>query len=274
MIISNTHPTHTTFMNTSECPTCGKPFESERGMRTHHSLAHGERIGATVQCANCGDEKVVKPAEAERHERHFCSTECMSTWKSENVEPHNKSVIEKSCTQCGDRFEVSPSESDRRFCSQECYHEHNRETGARAGENNARWKPDIELECDWCGSDFSIPPSREETARFCSRSCLYDWMSSQTGSDHPLWRGGREWYRTIRSSLGPSDWKQERSRHLGERCDLCGEESDRLDLHHIVSLLAGGTNDEYNYLTLCPSCHPKAEAYTRNLSESEILLFD
>ena len=37
----------------------------------------------------------------------------------------------------------------------------------------------IEKKCEFCGKGFSVPPSRKDSARFCSLQCLAKWKSEQ-----------------------------------------------------------------------------------------------
>lgn len=41
---------------------------------------------------------------------------------------------------------------------------------------------------------------------------------------------------------------------LGKYCHVCGD-TEVLHIHHIVPLVAGGTNDIWNLLVLCDRCH-------------------
>jgi|GEM_PF-3032635 len=92
------------------------------------------------------------------------------------------------------------------------------------------------------------------------------------GHKNPNWRGGKRIYHAVRSELGPTCWPIQRERHLGNECESCGESDTPLELHHIVPLMAGGTNAEYNYMTLCAACHNTVEAHTRDLPGMEAVL--
>lgn len=45
-------------------------------------------------------------------------------------------------------------------------------------------------------------------------------------------------------------------------CQCCGAKHIRLEVHHIKYRSQGGTNDLYNLITLCESCHKKIHAGT------------
>lgn len=94
------------------------------------------------------------------------------------------------------------------------------------------------------------------------------WMEGLTGQDNPNWRGGKSIYDSVKKQLHGPSWQTARKRHRGDECESCGESSGLLDLHHVVPLLAGGLNEEWNYMTLCRSCHNSAEWYTRDLFPS------
>lgn len=59
-----------------------------------------------------------------------------------------------------------------------------------------------------------------------------------------------------------SDWERRRIQVLARdncRCTACGETwVNYLEVHHIVPLGDGGTNDLSNLITLCRLCHAKA----------------
>ena len=49
---------------------------------------------------------------------------------------------------------------------------------------------------------------------------------------------------------------QKIKQRLGCRCAICGDNRDYcIDLHHIVPLEYGGTNDISNFICLCKNCH-------------------
>lgn len=63
-----------------------------------------------------------------------------------------------------------------------------------------------------------------------------------------------------KDSLYPSNWDS--LRHIvyerdGYKCCNCGSNWEQLHAHHIVPLSKGGTNDLYNLITLCKSCHER-----------------
>ena len=66
-------------------------------------------------------------------------------------------------------------------------------------------------------------------------------------------------------------WKKLRARFLLQHplCEQCGSEG-RLtpaeEVHHILPLASGGTNDEGNLMALCKSCHSRITIGSSNRS--------
>lgn len=87
-------------------------------------------------------------------------------------------------------------------------------------------------------------------------------MAGVTGQDHHSWRGGKHLIDAIRKQLQPSWWVV-RDDARADECYKCGVSEVKLDVHHIIPLSAGGTNEEWNLMTLCESCHKTVEEYMR-----------
>lgn len=107
-------------------------------------------------------------------------------------------------------------------------------------------------------------------------------MAGVTGQDHPHWRGGKSIYDAVKKQLPGPSWDVLRNRtreEAGGECETCGRSAEEiehrdLDVHHVVPILCGGTNDAWNRLALCPSCHHKAEWFTRQYPEFEAVLLE
>lgn len=96
-------------------------------------------------------------------------------------------------------------------------------------------------------------------------------MAGRTGQDHPSWRGGKHLIDALRKQLRPS-WRTVRDEVRADECYSCGASGCKLDVHHIVPLSAGGTNGDWNLMTLCESCHRTVEAHTRDVAGMEAVL--
>lgn len=129
------------------------------------------------------------------------------------------------CEQCGEEFEVTPSQRGR-FCSQLCHSKWMIERGIMAGNNN---------------------PSKQ-----------FDVIRKRSGSTHYNWQGG------ITNLPYCDKWTEDlrvRTRAFqGNVCILCGktkeEEGKQLQCHHVNFDKMMCCNDGYPMIaTLCGSCH-------------------
>jgi len=97
----------------------------------------------SVDCANCGDTKQVRPSRLESKERFFCDYDCRGEFMSEQTGKDTPAweggKVEIECEYCNEGRAVRPSLVDTaRFCSQVCMIEWRSETFA--GENHPRWR--------------------------------------------------------------------------------------------------------------------------------------
>lgn len=257
----------------TECPTCHRDdFASRAGMRQHHTVVHGERLGvSTVECTYCGGDVEIEDYRLERVDRPFCpdSTRgCRGKWLSENQRaedhPNWAGRTDLTCEICGTVFSVPPSEEDRRFCGPPCRYVYM--SDLFSGEGGPAYDGGKqEHTCVNCGDTFDAFPSDER--RHCGRPCFIEWLKeNRSGIDHPNWRGGETLRDTLYECLQPGSWKQiaaaVREKADGE-CEMCGGSDDgsRLDVHHVIPIMGGGTNGLWNLMALCNTCHGAADNY-------------
>ena len=258
------------------CPECGGTYSGRQGLSKHFSAQHGEKFKPLAACDNCGVLYTENRGNIANSPNTYCSAECRKEGHK-GREPANKNREERECKQCGGSFSATVN-SPKKYCSRNCYHSWNKENGVLRGENNPKWKADLEFECEQCGDKYTRPESHKEFTRFCSDECRSEHLTTVTGNDHWHWQGGKNYYTAIRSSLGPTGWHTQREKHLQDECEMCGSETSPggrdLSLHHIIPVLSGGTNGEYNYLPLCEPCHSKVESTTSDIEEKHSTEFE
>jgi len=222
-----------------------------------------------THCDNCGKE--IYKFEREIREHTFCSKECNNKWISDNK---NTEI----CAWCGKEFSVPPKEvKENNFCC----HEHYAKwlEGRYTGEDHPNYSL-IDVRCTQCGEKFKVPEWRkgQNDKSFCNYECYGKWLSeNNSGNNHPRWNGGDINY------YGPN-WESQRKKVLKRdncKCQKCGRKKDnaKLDIHHIIPfkeyrlpLFSGvpirnvlaefnweRANKLENLITLCASCHQKAE---------------
>lgn len=249
------------------CPSCERTFSTERGMRVHHARTHGERL-PNRECGNCGTEFY------REHEQKYCSESCRSESVSYTGEQNPRWSGGKETTECEicqTAFEYYPSEKPGRFCPECVCRNEWQEPPSLDGPANPRYSGGkTELVCEVCDATFERYPSNVTgDVSLCSDDCRAEWLSEAfTGPGHPNWRGGPT------GPYGPG-WNEVRERALerdGYACVLCGTDADcpdrNPDVHHVVPvrafvespvLIEADAHTLDNLVSLCPSCHRRAE---------------
>ena len=214
----------------------------------------GETLKEDVEeqyCKNC-NEKIPrrKKENPKRYEKRvFCSPECHRDWRKENSEYDTRRGDKKTCEYCGDVFYSFREEA--MYCSRRCAYDD------RDGKS--------EIECDNCGKCFVETDYKVEhnEHNFCSSECSRDYFR---GENHYNWKGGRNKYRG-------EYWNEVRKEILNRdnfECQNCGVE-ENLQVHHKIPFDEFESSEEANELsnlvTLCLSCHMKAERHYQSKGE-------
>jgi len=251
------------------CPTCGDMFERDTAMKSHHCHIHSEDIsGVTVECDNCGEVMERPPSEATG--TNVCSKDC-----GKAVRGH-ESPRECRCEYCGDvckRYASEIKEYDHQFCSDECYHAWESDHVRGGAHHNYGTGNAFDTSCAECGDTVRVTADNADHDRhFCDDGCYTAWKrANYHGQGHPNWRGGKSIYDAVKKQLQPP-FSAVRDRVCADVCRNCGATDCTFHVHHIVPLMAGGTNEDWNLMTLCEPCHGTIEAYTRRLPGMEAVL--
>jgi hypothetical protein len=229
-----------------ECPTCGKSFSTERGMRQHHTKVHDDSL-PNRECNGCGSEFYDPKAR-----KSYCD-DC-----NPNAGQHNgnwKDAKETTeCERCGEEFDYYPSDRDGVYCP-DCVEEADEFLGTHYADVH-----DIEpvsRTCEFCAEDFQILPCflRLGGWRLCSDDCQTKWMSEQWGDDEAVYNS--KWRPVRRAAL---DRDERTCQHCGKHKSEIGQEPD---VHHITPVREfDDPQDAHklsNVVSLCPSCHGLAE---------------
>ncbi|WP_115862793.1 HNH endonuclease [Halorussus litoreus] len=236
-----------------DCPTCGESFDSEQGMRIHHSHKHSERLPNRT-CKGCEAEFYDPKSRLE-----FCD-ECDPNSGENNG--NWKGAKEKSeCKLCESEFSYYPSDKDGIYCP-ECV-----DSASGLLPENPAIRERIVTDCLHCGSEIEACPSRTKDRKrgvFCDLECYGAWLSENVvGETHHQWEGGtldygRKWWQVRREAL-------ERDNYA---CQNCGKTADEIgrnpDVHHLERVRDFDRPQEAhalkNVIALCRSCHRNAEA--------------
>jgi DNA-directed RNA polymerase subunit RPC12/RpoP len=237
-----------------DCPTCGKPLATERGMRQHHTKVHDKPLPNRT-CAECNEE-FYDP----KSRRTYCE-DCYTGSGSQNG--NWKGAKERTeCVRCGREFTYYPSNKDGVYCPA-CVE-------AASGllpDNPAESVEKLSVPCQFCGTVLTRYPSAVESASygvFCDLDCYGGWLSANViGEAHHQWNGGvlnygEGWWRIRREAL----------QRDGFRCQNCERTKQDLgqnpDVHHLTPVREfehpENAHELENVVSLCRSCHRFVES--------------
>lgn len=243
--------------------------EHKRKIGESNKKAHPMKL-YTFICKNCGESFTVR-----YKNRIYCSQECYQNKKLFNLECVlcDEIFISKvkntkfcdickvgECKICGKQF-IRINGKDmgfKKYCSQECFHK------AIIGKVACNKEEGVDVICAICGKQFNVWKSRmRRDVKYCSRECKYEGQSRVTNVNHPLWKGGHSLYAKLLSENEGSFYRNRRIvlERDDNTCQYCGfkGESNYMDVHHIITVIKGGTNLPENMVTLCRKCHNNAD---------------
>lgn len=237
-----------------ECPTCGKILNTTRGMRQHHTKVHGDPLPNRA-CSGC-KTRFYDP----KARREYCD-DC-----NPNAGKHNgnwKNASETTvCKTCETEFDYYPSDKKGTYCST-CVEK----ADGLLPEHYTEKVERVKVACPACEKERTVLPSIVENNKrgvFCDLDCYGAWLSENiVGEDHHMWKGANPEY-----AYGWSKIQRAARVRDGYQCRVCGVTKSELgrnpDVHHIKPVREfehpRDAHDMENVISLCPSCHSKAEA--------------
>lgn len=243
-----------------KCLVCGKNFCDKKHAKRKYCSPECQHKGRQkrngMTCHWCG-----KKFKATDDENFFCSRQCYDSFRAEKIKQRMR-----PCKVCGTMFD--PTKHEANYCSNECWRRDQTAKLLRfcvvCGQMFVPWRGDV---------FHDIPIT-------CSSKCLEIYSKQQEeirrkkislafrGANHPAWLGGKQTWRG-------ENWKWQRSVALkrdGYKCCSCGisnkahkkKYKSSLEVHHIKPFRFFendymAANDLENLITLCISCHKKAE---------------
>lgn len=290
----------------AKCPTCGEVFESQHGMKIHHSSKHDESIaGITVSCSVCGENVTRRPYRVDRDRENFCSPECLEEYNNE-TQGYEKDELIAEVKRLNEQLEKTPTLADLREHSeitQAVFYRH-----FDGGWNAALSQADIyegrnyaNVSKQDCLDDLKrteaklsrVPTTddQDECGEVCVKT-FYNFFDSwreavsSAGLDASKVRGRNlpASERKGHPDYGPK-WQKQREKALkrdNRRCQRCGIDSEShkekygrdLDVHHITPARKYDDYDEQNRLSnlisLCRKCHREYESLPINPQVSEV----
>lgn len=256
-----------------KCETCGKVNETVNGKycsRKCYTTARRTGIFRTAPrkpCVVCGAEIIAT------QKKRCCSIECLLIEKRKGRD--------RVCEYCKKEYTAPRQKANKRFCSDGC-----RRKGRKPGA----------IKCQMCGVLFSFLKKANGQAKWyrtmpnntikcCSLECATSYTSVlRTGRPIHKLRGENNPRKVAVTHNRGVEWREradkvrERDQHKCTKCGI-GEKEHRikyaghnLDVHHITPkshTKAGDDSERFeNLVTLCKSCHTKADMQWRKRERS------
>lgn len=276
------------------CETCGKEFFakphkpnrycSQNCYKTaqrqgKYNYLFASRIKNRFVCSYCGKEvfrEKRKKRNGETADYIFCDRECYDKFRRKDSE--------RQCKYCGKTFIALNDKKHAQFCDDSCRRSYFAQKTltycANCGQAFYPWTFDkirgsiildneIKCCCEKCNKEYH---KKNELIRREKISFAF------TGSNHPNWQGGQNRYRGV-------NWSHQRflaKKRDNYTCQCCGITQRQaikkfgcgLEVHHKIPYIF--FNDDYikandlsNLISLCRSCHQKAEWQYRKEHQDE-----
>lgn len=234
---------------------CDAVIEEQRGnlewRRREHDHVYcsnecrrlGSRTGEYLTCESCGEE-FYEPRykiKSDRYANEYCSAECRHGKKIQSG-----SWKTSTCKECGETFEYFTRHRSGQFCSQECYWRSLRPKGVRD-------KP--VKECQRCGEQFEVPPSKVDEYKYCSESCR---KGTVTLFGQPVMKQCSKCGKSKALEAFPEQYDSERgASYRSNPCRKCRRHRKHERYH---------SNDDGGFTSKCLTCGETFSHYTPDRS--------
>jgi len=252
-----------------DCANCGKEFKTKR-LKKYKNAYCGEdcrktafgKLGASTkgEPRSEKDKKMMSDGQKKKwqdektRQKRIDGMRKNPRGKDKKKRASRRKEYPHSCAQCGRTFKNSRKEA--KYCSRKCSSE-----AQKRGKNHTCAHPD-------CNKQFYLKPSKEDR-KYCSPECAKSdpaWREKLANTHKE--RYGRSWELPgwTEKPVYPQTWPPMAAKMRekdGYQCQSCDKEwkkgQDKFPVHHILPRSLGGPDEEWNLITLCPSCHPKTD---------------
>ena len=124
----------------------------------------------------------------------------------------------------------------------------------RNHEQRAMWR----CKCD-CGGEKVVQANSltRQTRPVRSCGCLRSEANAAKRKRDGVWNDGKSYAigGGAHCYKNRAAWSKAAIRHYGNRCEKCGWDKARCDVHHRMPKAQGGLHTLANAMVLCPNCH-------------------
>lgn len=209
-------------------------------------------------CAICESEFDASERNFGKGRQKYCGPKCRQKadnkrhWARRNP-PKSDAELRRLCVICGVHFSTDAHHPNALTCSVKCSDA--RMNAERRRDAANRYDARREIECAECGTKVIVGKFSAKTGprapKFCSTKCA--GRSAQRAYYH---RNAR----VHDGRLNTKSWKDAKklaSARDGNKCCACGNEGERISVHHKFHLTEAEMNNHEldNLISLCGKCH-------------------
>jgi len=163
-----------------------------------------------------------------------------------------------SCPKCNKEFDNFSKWGLKKFCSRKCAN--SREQTSEIKERKSK-KLSITGNCCYCGNEHNSKGGLKIHERYCLENpnrITGAFLNKQHSLKTKILQGKKNamGLKVPNSLLDMSKRTTSKIiKRLGIGCFNCGWNLGSCDIHHIIPVSKGGTNDNKNLTHICPNCH-------------------
>jgi len=234
------------------CPSCEYTSTARVGLSAHHRNVHDSKLAVVEIQDEFGvpadwllrtTHHVLGMTVREMAKKLPCSRQSVNTMMDDVFDIHRRSIAEAQQKRMD---EMTEEEQQQQVAAA---HKKTRQLAENGEHQFQKWRRE---------NPEAAKKQATEAAALGADGREENGMAGVTGQDHPRWHGGKSIYDAVKKQLHGPSWDTDRDEYRSDECRVCGG-GENLHLHHIIPILAGGANGEWNYMTLCDSCHKTVE---------------
>lgn len=170
----------------------------------------------------------------------------------------------KICPKCNSEFDDYSKWGAKKYCSRKCANSRQQTKEIRESKSKKLQK---EADCKYCGITFKSVSGVGSHQKSCSENPnrLPGAFFDRTHTLETKIKQGQKNGMGLRVPQSLLDMSKRTSSKIMKRMELgcftCGWDLGSCDIHHILPVSKGGSNDNNNLTYICPNCHRLAHEY-------------
>ena len=170
----------------------------------------------------------------------------------------------KLCPKCNTEFDDYSKYGPKKYCSRKCANSRPQTKEIRESKSKKLQKP---TDCKYCGITFKSVSGAGSHQKSCSENPnrLPGAFFDRTHTFETKIKQGQKNGMGLKVPQSLLDMSKRTSskimKRMGLGCFTCGWNLGSCDIHHILPVSKGGSNDNSNLTYICPNCHRLAHEH-------------